>query len=256
MSSNEDMVYYDKYMKYKKKYTDAKLQQEGGLPTDDRALIITEVQFNRLKELYINDNCNTSTGGGDKYTDRIPSITSIKNDSDFNSKAYTITYTAYSPIDSKLELMGLITSKTVNYYKSRSAALMATNTNTTVNKDDSVYPSELTVINYESILTKGTSLELHMDSVQLVPFNFRFTKATQDYEKNLLLSLYRAYQLNKNFTHAVLVEVNTGLTTFAKCSNKILCIIKMLSPTYDDKGKCTIKYEILPNTLAQTTPKK
>ena len=31
MSSNEDMVYYDKYMKYKKKYTDAKLQQQEEL---------------------------------------------------------------------------------------------------------------------------------------------------------------------------------------------------------------------------------
>ena len=45
------MVYYDKYMKYKKKYTEANLQQEGGLGVLDRVYIFTKAQFEKYKLL-------------------------------------------------------------------------------------------------------------------------------------------------------------------------------------------------------------
>jgi hypothetical protein len=48
MSSNEDMLYYDKYMKYKKKYTDAKLQQQKGGAFMNRVYFMNKEQMIEL----------------------------------------------------------------------------------------------------------------------------------------------------------------------------------------------------------------
>ena len=74
MSFNKDMLYYDKYIKYKKKYTDAKLNlQYGG--GNDRIYIFTKSQYEQFKS----NATAACKGSWVKNENDLPDISVIEN---------------------------------------------------------------------------------------------------------------------------------------------------------------------------------